>query len=89
MEQQFAYDYIGGLVEQGKPYIDKIADEWDLLTLEEVDKLCAKLRELTEEAQSIYDSLEGDNLGIIDLVHHLEYAYQDAEDLYKEKEAKQ
>jgi hypothetical protein len=33
--------------------------------------------------------LEGDNLGIIDLVHHLEYAYQDAEDLYKEKEAKQ
>ena len=89
MEQQFAYDYIGGLFKVAEPLIDKIAEEWDLLTLEEVDKLCAKLRELVEEAQGIYDSLEGDNLGIIDLVHHLEYAYQDAEDLYKEKEAKQ
>jgi hypothetical protein len=89
MEQQFAYDYIGGLFKVAEPLIDKIAEEWDLLTLEEVDKLCAKLRELVEDAQGIYDSLESDNLGIIDLVHHLEYAYQDAEDLYKEKEAKQ
>jgi hypothetical protein len=57
--------------------------------LEEVDGLCAKLKELVEDAQGIYASLEGDNIGIIDLVHHLEIAYQDAEELYKEKEAKQ
>jgi hypothetical protein len=89
MEQEFAYDYIGGLVKQGQPYIDKIANEWDLLTLEEVDTICAKLRELTEDAQGIYASLEGDNFGIIDLVHQLELAFQDAEELYKEKELNQ
>jgi hypothetical protein len=89
MEQEFAYDYIGGLVKQGQPYIDKIANEWDLLTLEEVDTICAKLRELTEDAQGIYASLEGDNFGIIDLVHQLELAFQDAEELYKEKESNQ
>jgi endonuclease/exonuclease/phosphatase family metal-dependent hydrolase len=87
--QQDAYDYIASLFKVAEPIIDKIAEEWDLLTLEEVDKLCGKLRELVDDAQGIYASLEGDNIGIIDLVHHLEYAYQDAEDLYKEKEAKQ
>jgi len=87
--QQNAYDYLGSLVKQAEPFITKISNEWDLLTLEEVDTICAKLRELTEDAQGIYASLEGDNIGIIDLVHHLEYAYQEAEDLYKEKEAKQ
>jgi hypothetical protein len=46
-------------------------------------------REYTEEAQSIYYELPGDNLGIINLVHQLELALQDLEDLYKEKEAKQ
>jgi hypothetical protein len=89
MEQQFAYDYLGGLVKKAQPIIDKIADQWDLLTLLEVEVICAELRELTEEAQSIYEALEGDNFGIIDLVHQLELAYQDAEDLYKEKEAQQ
>lgn len=89
MEQQFAYDYLGGLVKKAQPIIDKIADQWDLLTLEEVDTICAELRELTEEAQSIYEALDGDNLGIIDLVHQLELAHQDAEELYKEKEAQQ
>jgi hypothetical protein len=87
--QQDAYDYIASLFKVADPIIDKIAEEWDLLTLEEVDGLCAKLKELVDDAQGIYASLEGDNLGIIDLVHHLEIAYQDAEDLYKEKEAKQ
>jgi hypothetical protein len=87
--QQDAYDYIASLFKVAEPLIDKIAEEWDLLTLEEVDRLCAKLKELVDDAQGIYASLEGDNIGIIDLVHHLEYAYQDAEDLYKEKEAKQ
>jgi hypothetical protein len=87
--QQDAYDYIASLFKVADPIIDKIAEEWDLLTLEEVDGLCAKLKELVDDAQGIYASLEGDNIGIIDLVHHLEYAYQDAEDLYKEKEAKQ
>jgi hypothetical protein len=89
MEQQFAYDYLEGLVSKAQPFIDKIADEWDLLTLEEVDTICATLREYTEEAQSIYYELPGDNLGIINLVHQLELALQDSEDLYKEKEAKQ
>ena len=89
MEQQFAYDYLEGLVKKAQPFIDKIADQWDLLTLEEVDTICATLREYTEEAQSIYEALEGDNFGIIDLVHQLEFAYQDAEELYKEKEAQQ
>jgi hypothetical protein len=87
--QQDAYDYIASLFKVAEPIIDKIAEEWDLLTLEEVDGLCAKLKELVDDAQGIYASLEGDNIGIIDLVHHLEIAYQDAEDLYKEKEAKQ
>jgi hypothetical protein len=87
--QQDAYDYIASLFKVADPIIDKIAEEWDLLTLEEVDGLCAKLKELVDDAQGIYASLENDNLGIIDLVHHLEYAYQDAEELYKEKEAKQ
>ena len=87
--QQDAYDYIASLFKVAEPIIDKIAEEWDLLTLEEVDGLCAKLKELVDDAQGIYASLEGDNLGIIDLVHHLENAYQDAEELYKEKEAKQ
>jgi hypothetical protein len=87
--QQDAYDYIASLFKVAEPIIDKIAEEWDLLTLEEVDGLCAKLKELVDDAQGIYASLEGDNLGIIDLVHHLEIAYQDAEELYKEKEAKQ
>jgi hypothetical protein len=87
--QQDAYDYIASLFKVAEPIIDKIAEEWDLLTLEEVDKLCGKLRELVDDARGIYALLEGDNIGIIDLVHHLEYAYQDAEDLYKEKEAKQ
>lgn len=89
MEQQYAYDYLNSLVVRAQPLIDKVADHWDLLTMLEVDVICAELREYTEEAQNIYDSLEGDNLGIIDLVHQLELAYQDAEDLYKEKEAKQ
>ena len=87
--QQDAYDYIASLFKVADPIIDKIAEEWDLLTLEEVDGLCAKLKELVDDAQGIYASLENDNLGIIDLVHHLEIAYQDAEELYKEKEAKQ
>jgi hypothetical protein len=87
--QQDAYDYIASLFKVADPIIDKIAEEWDLLTLEEVDGLCGKLKELVEDAQGIYASLENDNLGIIDLVHHLEIAYQDAEELYKEKEAKQ
>ena len=87
--QQDAYDYIASLFKVADPIIDKIAEEWDLLTLEEVDGLCAKLKELVDDAQGIYASLEGDNIGIIDLVHHLEIAYQDAEELYKEKEAKQ
>jgi hypothetical protein len=87
--QQDAYDYIASLFKVAEPIIDKITEEWDLLTLEEVDGLCAKLKELVDDAQGIYASLEGDNIGIIDLVHHLEIAYQDAEDLYKEKEAKQ
>jgi hypothetical protein len=47
------------------------------------------LRQYAEEAQSIYYELAGDNLGIIKLVHKLELAYQDADDLYHEKEAKQ
>ena len=89
MEQQFAYDYLGGLVKKAQPIIDRISNQWDLLTLEEVDTICAELREYTEEAQSIYEALEGDNFGIIDLVHQLELAYQDAEELYKEKEAQQ
>lgn len=87
--QQDAYDYIASLFKVAEPLIDKIVEEWDLLTLEEVDSVCAKLKELVDDAQGIYASLEGDNLGIIDLVHHLEIAYQDAEELYKEKEAKQ
>ena len=89
MEQQYAYDYLNSLVVRARPLIDKIADEWDLLTLEQVDTIASQLREYAEEAQSIYDELEGDNLGIIDLVHQLELAHQDAEDLFNEKESKQ
>ena len=89
MEQQYAYDYLEGLVNNAQPFIDKIDEEWDLLTLEEVDKICLMLRQYAEEAQSIYYELAGDNLGIIKLVHKLELAYQEADDLYHEKEAKQ
>jgi hypothetical protein len=89
MEQQDAYDYIKGLCKQASPYTRKINDQWDILTLLEVEKIEIALRELAEEARAIYDDLEHDNLGIITLVHELEYALQDAEDLFNEKEAKQ
>ena len=89
MEQQEAYDYIEGLCKQASPYTDKINNQWDILTLLEVEKIEYELRVLAEEARAIYDGLDHDNLGIILLVHELEYALQDAEDLFFEKEANQ
>jgi hypothetical protein len=89
MEQQYAYDYLNSLVLRARPLINKIADEWETLTLGQVETIAAELREYSEEAQSIYEELDGDNLGIIDLVHQLELAQQEAEDLFNEKEAKE
>ena len=74
---------------RARPLINKIADEWETLTLGQVETIAAELREYSEEAQSIYEELDGDNLGIIDLVHQLELAQQEAEDLFNEKEAKE
>lgn len=89
MTQEQAYDYIESLVAEAKPLIDIIEEQWDLLTIQEVDNICYDLRKITEDAVSCYESLEADNLDIVKMVHHLEYALQDAEELFKEKEAQQ
>jgi hypothetical protein len=89
MQQESAKEYMERLVKKADILAKRIDDEWDILTLVEVDDICEKLGLIQDDARRVYEELESDELDIASLLHHIEYVTQDAEELLKEKESQQ
>lgn len=86
-KEELTYKYFEDLLNKAKPYVYKIDEEWETLTYDQVEDVYNQLKEIADEARKAYEELSYDDLYLIDILHDLEFAEQDAEELLKDKRA--
>lgn len=84
--QENVYDYLVELNDKARRLFNRAEDQYGMLSLEQLDQICADLKGMADEAEAMYDELESDTMGIANLVETIAYYAEEAEDLYKTKE---
>jgi hypothetical protein len=86
IDQETVYDYLVELEHKARKLFNRAEDQFGMLSLEQLDEICADLKEMAKEAETIYEEIPSDKIGLSNLVESIQFYAEESEELFKTKE---